>query len=80
MFKVKDWFKEDKLSWHYMSSNPAAIQLLTKNQDKIHWEIFSYNPAIYEYDYKNMTRPFTEELMQNRFHPNNLSKFESWGF
>jgi len=27
-----------------------------------------------------MTRPFTEELMQNRFHPSNIDKFEEWGF
>jgi hypothetical protein len=27
-----------------------------------------------------MVRPFTEELMENRFHPKNLDKFESWGY
>jgi hypothetical protein len=26
------------------------------------------------------TRPFVEELMANRFHPNNLEKFEAWGY
>ena len=40
----------------------------------------SANPAIFEYDYKAMTRPFTEELMANRFHPNNMGKFEAWGY
>jgi hypothetical protein len=69
-----------RIDWFNLSSNPTAIHILKENQDKIHWEIFSYNQAIYEYDYKNMTRPFTEELMQNRFHPNNVSKFEAWGF
>jgi hypothetical protein len=27
-----------------------------------------------------MVRPFTEELMENRFHPKNIGKFESWGY
>jgi len=27
-----------------------------------------------------MTRPFTEELMMERFHPNNVELFEEWGF
>ena len=57
-----------------------TIELLKANQEKIKWNMISSNPAIFEYDYKNMTRPFTEELMQNRFHPNNLDRFEAWGF
>jgi hypothetical protein len=56
------------------------MHLLEANQDKIEWDYLSQNPAIYEYDYKAMTRPFTEELMQNRFHPNNMDRFESWGY
>jgi hypothetical protein len=63
-----------------MSGNPEAIDLLESNQDKIDWNNLSKNPAIFEYDYSNMSRPFTEELMQNRFHPNNLDRFESWGY
>jgi hypothetical protein len=56
------------------------MHLLEQNQDKIHWGLLSTNPGIFEYDYSKMSRPFTEELMQNRFHPDNLDKFESWGF
>jgi hypothetical protein len=26
------------------------------------------------------SQPFTQELMQNRFHPKNMDKFELWGF
>jgi hypothetical protein len=40
----------------------------------------SSNPSIFEYDYKDMKRPFTEELMMERFHPNNVERFEEWGF
>jgi hypothetical protein len=40
----------------------------------------SANTAIFEYDYRSMHRPFTEELMANRFHPNNMGKFEAWGY
>ncbi len=63
-----------------MSRNPEAMDLLEKNQDKIHWGILSSNPGIFVYDYSKMSRPFTEELMQNRFHPKNLDKFEAWGY
>jgi hypothetical protein len=42
------------------------------------WVALSSNPSIFEYDYKAMKRPFTEELMQNRFHPRNIDKFEGW--
>jgi hypothetical protein len=68
------------INWSSLSSNPAAIHLLKENQNKIDWFYLSQNPAIFEYDYKAMTRPFTEELMANRFHPNNLNRFEAWGY
>jgi len=70
----------DKISWRWIAENPLAIRILEQNQDKIDWEHLSANPAIFEYDYKKMTQPFTEELMQNRFHPKNLVKFEAWGY
>jgi hypothetical protein len=70
----------DQIKWPNLCRNPAAIDILQENQDKIDWVYLSQNPAIFEYDYKNMTRPFTEELMQNRFHPDNIDKFEAWGF
>ena len=70
----------EKIKWSNLCRNSAAIHILQQNTDKIDWSILSQNPAIYEYDYKNMTQPFTEELMANRFHPNNVDKFESWGF
>jgi hypothetical protein len=72
----------DKVNWLLLSENPAAIHILEANQDKIDWRILSENYEIFEYDYESMkqTRPFTEELMANRFHPNNLDKFEDWGF
>jgi hypothetical protein len=71
---------QDKISWQWLCANPNAIEILKANQDKIDWGIFSYNPGIFEYDYKKMVRPFTEELMQNRFHPSNFDKFEAWGY
>jgi hypothetical protein len=70
----------DKINWTLLSENPAAIHILEQYPEKIYWPNFCKNPAIFEYDYPHMTRPFTEELMANRFHPNNLSKFEAWGF
>ena len=70
----------DKVHWGMLSLNTAAVHILQENPDKIAWEYFSCNPSIFTYDYKNMVRPFTEELMQNRFHPSNLEKFELWGY
>jgi hypothetical protein len=84
----------DKIDWFYLSENPAAIHLLQHaddyqlcknpnamhllNKDAIDWFYLSFNPGIFEYDYSKMSRPFTEELMQNRFHPRNIEKFEGW--
>ena len=48
--------------------------------------MLSYNPNIFEYDYKEIKNTmysnngFVEELMTNRFHPSNMSKWHSWGF
>jgi hypothetical protein len=70
----------DKINWTLLSENPSAIHILEANQDKIYWPNFCKNPAIFEYDYKSMKQPFTEELMQNRFHPKNLERFEAWGY
>jgi len=70
---------QDCIDWYWISVNTEAIDLIEENINKINWNMISSNPAIFEYDYKNMTRPFTEELMQNRFHPNNLDRFEAFG-
>jgi hypothetical protein len=46
----------------------------------------STNPNIFEYDYKEIKNTlyndngFVEELMMNRFHPSNMSKWYGWGF
>jgi hypothetical protein len=69
---------KDKINWDRLSYNPAAIHLLKENQDKIDWDNLSHNPEIFEPI--RILKPFTEELMQNRFHPDNLDKFEAWGY
>jgi hypothetical protein len=76
---------QDKIHWRFFSANPRGIALLEKNQDKICWELISTNPAIFTYDYDAMKKhmyesEIAEQLMQNRFHPRNLSKMEGWGF
>jgi len=35
----------DKINWHWLSGNPAAIHLLEKNQGRIDWAFLSKNPA-----------------------------------
>jgi hypothetical protein len=69
----------ERIHWDSCASNPALIDLIEKNVNKIESIMLSRNPAIFTYDYTRR-RPFTEELMQNRFHPRNLDKFEAWGF
>jgi hypothetical protein len=70
----------DNINWYYLSKNPEAIELLKQNLDKVSKASLSENPAIFVYDYPNMTRPFTEELMANRFHPRYIQLFDLWGF
>ena len=76
---------QDKINWNFLSNNPSegALQLLEKNQDKINWLYLSQNTHIFTYDYQNMKLNFLifkENLMKNRFHPRNISKFKDWGF
>ena len=81
--KLRDWVDINKLNWVRLSENPNAIHLLERNIDKIEWDWLSRNPSIFEYDYKSMTERcdiYKEELIANRFHPKNLSKFKEWGF
>jgi hypothetical protein len=56
---------------------------LEKNQDKIYWSLLSENPSIFEYDYEGMKdmmdNGIKEDLVKNRFHPRNISKFRDWG-
>jgi len=61
------------------------MHILEANPDKIYWWNISSNPGIFEYDYEAMKNHMygsgiCEELMANRFHPSNMSKFGHWGF
>ena len=49
------------------------------------WKAFSMPFVFCEYDYDAMknhmySSGLFEQLMQNRFHPKNIDKFEDWGF
>jgi hypothetical protein len=75
----------DKLNWYSLSRNSKAIHILEQNLDKVDWESLSYNQNIFTYDYAAMKNTmykeggFVEELMQNRFHPNNMHMWNGWG-
>jgi hypothetical protein len=66
----------EKVNWHNLSANPAAIELLKENQDKISWYWLSKNPAIFEYNYSNMAKARTdvirEELLAVALHPDRV--------
>jgi len=74
----------DKIIWKTLSRNPSerAMQLLEKNQRKIYWKYLFENPSIFKYDYKKMKENcmlFKKDLIKNRYHPRNISKFKDWG-
>ena len=75
-----------KMAWEWIARNGSnwAVELLENNRNRIHWSSFSQNPHIFIYDYQflreRMRETIAEELMQNRFHPRNLSKFAGWGY
>jgi hypothetical protein len=76
----------DKVKWDVLSRNPNAIPILEKNLDKVDWEYLFLNPNIFRYDYEAIKKAlykdggFVEELMQNRFHPRNMDKWDGWNF
>ena len=75
----------DKVDWGMLSCNPNAIHILENNLDNLDWYMLSYNPNIFTYDYKAMKEKMynggiKEDLMKNRFHPQNLHKFKGWRF
>ena len=74
----------DKINWEWLSENPSAIHLLEKNQDKIDWDwLCQTNPAIFTYDYEKIAKDFIllrKAIIENRFHPKNIDKFNGWGF
>jgi hypothetical protein len=83
-YKLKDWILPEKLDWHYLSRNPAAIKLLKANQYRIDWDLLSNNtnPAAikllkanqYRIDWdllSNNTNPASIELLKNN--PKKLS-------
>jgi hypothetical protein len=86
--KLRGWFEQnlDKVEWDYLSENSNAIPILEKNLNKVDWDLLSSNPNIFTYDYDAMKNAmykeggFVEELMQNRFHPKHMEKWNGWGF
>ena len=44
MFKLKEFIKEDKLNWQWLSKNPNAIHILEQNMYEVNWCCLSTNP------------------------------------
>ena len=75
----------DEIKWPNLCDNdsPLALDLLFENQDKLDWTELSDKPYIFVHDYDAMREnraAIKEELMEERFHPDNLPKFSGWGF
>ena len=76
---------QNKINWANLTLNPNAMELLKEKQGKFYWYDFSQNPNIFTYDYKLMKEKMknsgiAEELMSVIFHPNNMNKWNNWGF
>jgi hypothetical protein len=63
--KLLSWIDESKLDWKYLSENPNAIELLTKNQDKIDWKLLSLNPDAIELLKQNPDKINWKRLSRN---------------
>jgi len=67
-----------------MNSSEWVIDIMEKNRFRIRWTGLSRNPHIFTINYvflhERLWNTFGKELMQNRFHPRNISKFADWGF
>ena len=84
MYKLRNWINKDKINLSYLSLNPYASDLLEKNKDKVDWFYISFIISIFDIDYdflrNRLKNSFGEELMMNRFHPDNFEKWSGWGF
>lgn len=77
----------EKIVWDEVSKNPSkhAEAVLRSNVENIDLHSLSSNIGDWS---SNLLREtvwhrcniFKEDLMNNRFHPDNVSKFEEWGF
>jgi len=73
----------DKIYWNWLSTNSSAIDFIENNLDKINRRMIFKNSAIFDYDYRYMKKTrhdLLKELMEVMFHPQNIRKWESWGF
>ncbi len=81
----------EKCKWltiaHWCCSNPCLFDLvedlIKHEQEKVDLYDLLSNPAIFEYDYNAMLircMVFKDELLMNRLHPDNVGKFDDWGF
>ena len=73
------------IEWYLLSENINAVPLLQQHPDKIYWPSFSANPNIFTINYTFLKERMHntglfEELMSNRFHPDNIHNFDGWGF
>jgi hypothetical protein len=75
--------KKRKEEWYLMSSNKNCVGLLCVFREEIDWRSFSGNPSIFTINYRYLrerNRGLFEELISNRFHPDNIHKFTEWGY
>jgi len=75
--------EKEEDSMYLMSSNQNGVGLLRLFREQIDWESFSANPSIFTINYRYLrerNRALFEELISNRFHPDNIRKFTEWGY
>lgn len=77
----------EMIDWVSLCKNKSVYteRVLRSNIDKIDLMTLSSNPAVWARDlFREMACRrcivFKDDLMNNRFHPDNISKFVDWGF
>lgn len=80
--RVKLQQQTDTKYWEQLYSNPNPDDnRLEHHADKINWHFLLQNPSIFTYDYdaiQTRCMIYKEELIKNRFHPRNITKFQDW--
>ena len=84
--ETKEFIDDDwGCSEHQETKDFINEEIYKLNKNKIDWFTFSQKPNILTYDYKkiktNMKKSgIAEELMAYIFHPDNMKKWNDWGF
>jgi len=64
----------------YLSKNPKLVFLLGKSFNNFNWRLLKNQICKIDYDFlrERLQNTFFQQLMMNRFDPNNFEKLNDW--